>query len=292
MIAEKRGSWYLLTGLIIGLAFGLVYSWVIAPVKYVDAAPNALREDFKNQYRALIAAAYMVDGDLGRAKARLVTLKDANMAQAVAMQAQQALAEGRPEEETRALGLLAVALGQGPTPVVTGQIPITTPTSQASPTVSPTPLLSQPTDTPSTPGAAGSTPSPTVHSSRPTNTPLPSRTPTVTPGAPFILLDQAQVCSPSFKQPLIQVEALDAASQPVPGVEVIVSWEGNEEHFFTGLKPELGSGYADFTMTPGVTYALRLADGGEPISNLTPVECAGVHGNRYWGSWLLTFAQP
>ncbi len=100
------------------------------------------------------------------------------------------------------------------------------------------------------------------------------------------------MCNPNLGGALIQVEARDAAGQPVPGVEILVLWDGNEDRFFTGLKPELGLGYADFTMTPGVTYLLRLAEGGQPVPDLTPSECDREDGERYWGSWLLVFVQP
>ena len=33
MSQERRGPWYLLTGLVLGLAFGLVFAWVVSPVK-------------------------------------------------------------------------------------------------------------------------------------------------------------------------------------------------------------------------------------------------------------------
>jgi hypothetical protein len=84
----------------------------------------------------------------------------------------------------------------------------------------------------------------------------------------------------------------DASGQPAPGVEVVVSWDGGEDRFFTGLKPELGLGYADFSMTPGVDYSLRLAQGGDLVSGLATSECESSSGERYWGSWLLMFAQP
>lgn len=85
---ERRGSWYLLTGAVLGVAIGLIYSWVISPVKYVDAPPYALRADYKEEYRLLVASAYMYSSDLVRAQNRLAQLKDDNPAQSVAMQAQ------------------------------------------------------------------------------------------------------------------------------------------------------------------------------------------------------------
>jgi hypothetical protein len=123
-------------------------------------------------------------------------------------------------------------------------------------------------------------------------TPLPTRTPTPTPGAPFRLQSQELICRPELEQPLIQVQVLDAAGQPVAGVMALVSWQGGQERFFTGLKPELGLGYADFRMTPGLTYNLQLADRGELAPNLAAAECQAADGSVYWGSWLLTFVQP
>lgn len=283
--SEKRGNWYLLTGLILGVILGLVYAWVVSPVEYVDAGPNTLREDFKDQYRLLVALAYLADNNYARAQARLNELKDPDMAQTIAMQAQRFLADGRPEMETRSLGLLAVALGEGPTPIVTLHTSTASPTP--SPTFTPTPVVVEPTTTQSAETGAAT---PSARTLEPTATPLPSRTPTATPGAPFLLRQQSLVCDPLMTESLIMVNILDAAEQEVPGVEVIVSWDGGEEHFFTGLKPELGLGYADFSMGSGVIYILRLADGGQPVPDLTPAECEGDSGTRYYGSWLLVFS--
>ena len=84
---------------------------------------------------------------------------------------------------------------------------------------------------------------------------------------------------------------LDAAEGPVPGREVIVVWDAGQDHFFTGLKPELGLGYGDFEMTEDISYTLRLADSQQPITNLTVYECDGQDGEPYPGSWLLRFEQ-
>ncbi len=80
----------------------------------------------------------------------------------------------------------------------------------------------------------------------PTVTPLPTRTATPTQGAPYIVEEQDLVCDPNIKEPLIQVVMLDAARQQVPGVELVVNWDGGENSFFTGLKPELGAGLRRF----------------------------------------------
>jgi hypothetical protein len=106
-----------------------------------------------------------------------------------------------------------------------------------------------------------------------------------------VLQSAEQTCNPSLAQRL-EVEVYDAAGQPVPGVELVVSWQGAEEHFYTGLKPELGLGYADYTMTQAIVYALRVAQGSQPVENLTPMECAADDGSRFYGGWKLVFVQP
>ncbi len=300
---DERGPWYLLTGFVLGAVLGLVFAWVVAPVEYVDTSPSSLREDFKDRYRALIAAAYLANGDIARAQARLNLLRDKEVARTLAEQAQRTLAGGGSPDEAQALALLALDLGQGPTPVFTSGSPANAPTIPSSLTNTPSSTLETQAPTATSTNTTGpSEPSPplgtepstpeTNRTSLPTGTPLPTRTPTPSPGTPFVLQESTFVCDQSLNGPLIQVIAEDAAGEGVPGVEVVVNWEGGEDHFFTGLNPELGLGYTDFTMTPGVVYTLRLADGGQPISDLSAAECEADDGSRYWGSWFLLFAHP
>lgn len=112
MNEDERGNWYLLTGVVLGIILGILFAWVISPVEYVDTAPESLKGDFKDQYRVLIASAYVANGDLVRAKARLGLLDEADIYLVVAEQAQQMLSEGGSVEEAQALGRLALALGQ------------------------------------------------------------------------------------------------------------------------------------------------------------------------------------
>jgi hypothetical protein len=274
---------------------GLVYSWVVSPVKYVDAPPYALRADFKDEYRALVAAAFLYSGDLDRAQARLAQLKDEETAQSIALQAQHALAEGRPEEEVRALSMLALALGQGVTPKVSS-IPATGVITSVPATsgFTSTPLLIEPTISPSMTLETTSMPLGMIRTPRPSNTvgPTSTTTPTPTQGAPFVLQETRLVCNTDQPVPLIQVDIKDAAGQPVPSVELVVTWEGGEDHFFTGLQPELGLGYGDFAMLPDVYYSIHLAGGGSAVDDLTAAECVSEDESRYWGSWFLTFIQP
>ena len=62
----RRIPWDIVLALLAGLGLGLVYSWLISPLRVVDADPVALRADFKDGYRAAIAAAYAATGNLPR----------------------------------------------------------------------------------------------------------------------------------------------------------------------------------------------------------------------------------
>jgi hypothetical protein len=295
MKQERRGSWYLLTAVVLGAAIGLMYSWVVSPVKYVDAPPYALRTDYKDEYRALVAAAYLYSSDLVRAQARLVQLKDDNPAQSIAMQAQRALAEGHPKEEIRALSILASALGQGVTPNASSLPPtLAVTTLPAASGFTPTPLLIEPTISPSTTVETTAMPLTMLPSQISSSTVRPALTaaPTSTEGAPFALQEKRLVCNNDQPEPLIQVEIKDAAGQAVPSAELVVTWDGGDDHFFTGLQPELGLGYADFLMTTEVVYSIHLAEGGQVVDELKAAECVSEDNSRYWGSWFLTFVQP
>ena len=296
----------------LGLVLGLVIIW-LRPVEYVDTSPSSLRADFKDRYRALIAAAYLSDGDVVRARARLELLGDTDAFRSLAEQAQRTLAEGNSPQESRALGLLAVALnpagGQtlparsGITPSVAAGTVTLTPLASATSLPLPSETPASTATTPPTATAASAvtsspsvSPSPGVLTSSPrpptaTFAPKPTRTATATPGAPFVLKDSQQVCDPSLQEALIQVVTLNAAGGQVPGVEVIITWVGGEEHIFTGLKPGVGAGYADFSMTPGVAYTIRPAEAGEAVNDLVAANCSGT-GGSYLGGWRLVFEQP
>ena len=245
---------FLILGFGIGLAGGLYYAWLVSPVEYVETAPDSLRADFRGDYLGLIASAYASGGDLVRARTRLALFPDLDTATELAALAQQRLAAGLADTEASALSQLASALSQGPirTPV---------PTVSVSPTPSNTPR------------------------------PSPTRRPTATPGAAFLLTSREQICDPLLSEPLIQVVVLNAAQGSVPGQEVIIVWDTGQDHFFTGLKPELGLGYGDFAMTEGVTYTLQLADSLQPVTNLAAHECEGQGDEPYLGSWLIQFEQ-
>jgi hypothetical protein len=119
--------------------------------------------------------------------------------------------------------------------------------------------------------------------------PRPTHLSTSTPGAPFELANQSPFCEPN--QPgLLQVSVQDSNGKPVAGVELVITWLGGEEHFFTGLKPELGNGYADFAMTSNVEYALS-TNNGPRVTGLVSSACTAPDGSSYPGGIRLEFKQ-
>lgn len=301
---RRRGNapWYLLTGFVLGLALGLVYAWLISPVELVDGAPGALNAQDKDRYRAMVALAYQADGNLERARQRLQLLKDPNSPLTLAAQAQRLVAAKTGEPESQALAALAAALSPQST---LSPLPLLTFTP--SPTQTLFPLEISPSDT-LAPGEAVRSPTP-LPSQTPTPTPTITLTPTITRtpivtftpfatalptatlGAPFSLKGKKQVCDASLPHGLLQVEVDNAAGKGVAGVTILVTWpDNNQDTFYTGLMSDFGPGYADFGMSPGVTYSVRAGESGQVVPGLSIPTC-GSGNAAYSGGWKVTFGQ-
>lgn len=286
----RRGPWYLLTGLILGLVLGLVFSLRISPVQYVDTAPEVLRPADKDQYRMLIALSYAANGDLGRASQRLAQLRDPLPEATLAELAQRLLAENGSIETARALAQLASAL-VNPGGIPTGGAPLPATASAGGTNAAP----------PGTPFSTlenaqaihTATPQPTP---APTNTPQPTIAPRITAAptlsAPFVLVDRRPVCDPAVEDGLIQVWVQDASGNPLPGIKITVSWQSGSESFYTGLKPQIGPGYADYSMSEGLTYLATAGEGSEQASGLTTGQCTAADGSQRMTGWILTFGLP
>lgn len=54
----------ILFGLVLGIAIGLVYAWVVQPIQIVEDTPVSLREDYRTDLVLMIAEAYEADGDI------------------------------------------------------------------------------------------------------------------------------------------------------------------------------------------------------------------------------------
>jgi len=275
----NRGNWYILTALILGLVLGLVYSWVIAPVSQVDTHPNLLRDDYKDIYRLLISRAYQANNNLPRAEARLELIGDKEPALALAAQAQRFLAESGDNEMALILANLSAAVQSASKPIPTAPPPSSTPTPDSA-------NGNSSSNQGNGQGAGSST---TTPASEIINSPTPS--PTDSP--PFILQDSSPICDPTLGESLIQIIATDGSGKGIPGVTLELSLGTDpKEVFYTGLKPELGLGYADYTAEPGLTYQLEIPESGLVLGEIEVPTCQTEAGDSYWGSWEIYITHP
>ena len=279
---QKRGNWYLLTALILGLTLGLIYSWVISPVSQVDTHPDSLRTDYKDTYRLLISRAYLANNNLPRAEARLELIGDEEPALALAAQAQRFLAEGGDQEMAKILANLSASL-------------------QSFAALENTPDPEEESPSPAESDGNQTQESEEINNSgdasegdvTPTEEIIKSPTPEPTESPPFILQDSSPICDPTLGESLIQVIATDGAGDGIPGIPLQISLGVDpKETFYTGLKPELGLGYADYSAEPGLTYQLEIPDSGLIITDIEVPTCLNESEESYWGSWEIYITHP
>jgi hypothetical protein len=288
----RRFPWEILLALFVGIGLGLVYAWMISPLRVTNADPGTLRTDFKEQYRSAIAAAYAASGNLPRAQVRLQLLKDPDPVQALNAQAQQMLARSESPGIAEELAALAQALVEGQVETIPESKPATKPVAIVEQTST---LISPPASQDLTFVQTETPPIPLIEESQPalaSSTPRPTMTLVPTQSAPFKLTGQDEICDPNLPDGLLQVVVLGANRRQIPAMEIDITWENEEEKFFTGLKPELGNGYADFSMTPEVSYSLQLAAGSDIAAGLIAPNCQNPGGESFYGSIKLTFQQP
>jgi hypothetical protein len=290
----RRIPWDILLALLVGLGLGLVYAWMISPHGTTDTDPHILRADFKDQYRSAIAAAYAATGNLPRAQARLALLRDANPVDVLNAQAQQMLASGESFQQADQIAVLALALSDSGNVLPTGTEIVEPITAIANNDISTATLHPPP---PELPIVLTETPQ-TIEPEEPTqavvieSTLRPTRTPIPTFGVPFKAAGQDTACETNLPDGLLQVFVYNNNHRQLAGIKITVTWDGGEEQFFTGFKPEIGNGYADFIMTPNVIYTVQLARGSDIVSGLTTPTCQASNGETFFGGIKLTFQQP
>jgi hypothetical protein len=188
-----------------------------------------------------------------------------------------------------------------PTPTT---LPTPSPTQTALPTETPVPILTrEPTHTPTVRASAtpSRAPSSTITSTptltpRPTRTPRPTWTPTVTPRPEprFELAQLRRVC-PGASDPeevggQLRITVLNAVGEQQPNVELLVRWSDGEDRVFTGLKPEVGAGYADFAMERGQSYQVGVIGTESDVAQgVVADECADGTGGTRMASWEIVF---
>jgi len=295
--SNRNSILYIVLALLTGLGLGLAYSWLLSPVTYVDATPAMLRADFKDQYRIVVAASYASSHDLARARARLQLLGDVDPVGQLSALAQNMVAGNASLEQVQPIAQLATDLQQGfssspvtDTPFV---VVVNTPTEMDTPSAESLATETQivlEEDTPIPTLEFDQTPLAPIVTS--TFVPRPTFTPVPVSGDVFNLVGQDTVCDPGLQPGLLQFIIMDSRRRQVAGIEIIVSWSEKEDRFFTGFKPELGDGYADFVMQPDVIYSVHVVEGGGIVPNIAAPTCTDPNGISYFGGLLLTFQQP
>ncbi len=285
---KRQPPYYLLTGLLLGLALGFILTMVILPVQYSNVPPETLNPTDKDRYRVMVSLAYQANQDIGRAKARLGLLRDDDIAGQLIQQSRRS----QTRSDAQVLMLLAQAIqnpfAQSPLNISSPEPPLGSNENEEfipSEFETPEPSSENLLETTSTPNAEKT-------QAKPTPQPMISPTPTQVTDLPFELTKNEKICNSSYKESLIQVEVFNAKGEPFPDIKVTVNWEDGQDSFFTGFYPDISLGYADFTMQPPTIYSVRVGKNGELISNLISSECKDENGNKFWGSIYLRFDAP
>lgn len=291
----------LLVGIGIGLALGLVYTWVIDPVELVNTYPALLRTDYRRDWVRLAALSYVADDNLERIRVRLDGLGQEDIGSALRPLIEEYAAAGHSAETLRRLTTLAQVFDvQTPAMLVYLDSPSPSPPAGIA-TLSRTSvpsLVSSSTHTPNPTATAPPTavPTPRTPSPVPTLTPAPvepTRTPAPpTPTPPLLarlqLVQQEQVCEREEAEQIVVV-VRDEQGAELPGVTVWLIWPGGADRAVTGLKPQQGAGYVDFYAEWGINYSLGVGELGIPlITGLRLEPCPAARDEEaIIGSWRI-----
>jgi hypothetical protein len=264
---RRRLSWIgLLIGLAAGLAIGLFYAWVVNPVVEYDTAPWQLSDAAGDRYISLIGLAYQHDQNLARADERLRPFDFDQPGVEVARRACDFFR--RAEDFSLTTGLVDLAHAYGETTCADIALGPTGTPAGATMGALPTPV---PSVTPTFPGVTATViPSLTRDVDLGFITPTITRTPT--PVGAFAVVSVAPFCNPRFSG-VIEVYVWQSDGTGIPGVEVLVTWPGGEDRFFTGLQPGEDPGFANFTMEEGEAYRVELPERSNPSRELAARPC-------------------
>jgi hypothetical protein len=246
-------------GILLGGLAGAFFAW-----GQVRTAPSTtfaqLSEADKENAVLWIARAYQQTGDLPRTESRLRELGYTDLVSTVTAQAQRAAASGLAVADLRALVQLAEDLKHG-------QSSVTVVPSLPAPSATPPPLLNPVTPLEPTSQSRVETPNLTE----------------------FALLERTDLCSEQSSPALLQVYVRDAGGQPLRGVGITIRAAGVTDRFFTGLKPDVEIGYADYELQPTVLYVLEIGENASPVPNLLAPNCTSTAGEPFAGSIRLVF---
>lgn len=297
---RQESDWWLggfLVAFCLGLGATLIYGWYLNP-STPHTTPAQLAPADKETYILLVGAAYRFDGDLAKARDRLAKLKDDEIDLTVRTLAEQYINQQADVRDIRSLVELADGLGQKhglfqiylPTPKPP-QLTTFSNTASAS-----SPATPSPTQVPTDPVI--STPTrPPISSPPSTQAPNPTTTPRL-PNASgeevlFGLAQSVPLCDNSGDT-VLRVYVQDRQGQGLAGKKIIVNWPTGKDIFFTGLKPEIDRGYADFVMDIDQVYQVTLADldsiTAKNVNQQVRERCAN-RPNNISPSWQVVFQQ-
>jgi hypothetical protein len=83
------------------------------------------------------------------------------------------------------------------------------------------------------------------------------------------------------------VMVLDDKGQQIPNVEILVRWAGQSDRFVTGLKPELGPGYADLALEKDEIYQAVIVGAESEVATDIVADTCLTEG--YLASWQVVF---
>lgn len=260
-------------GIAVGLGSGLFFTWVIMPVVSTSVAPWQLDKQGQDQWIIAASLGWAADGDLLTAANRLNDLRyNEATFQRVAALACELARSSYAQSTTGQLAIRAMARlaeSQGKTGCATELILINTPTAAPNPT-RPPPTASRPPPATKTPTPEPrATVTPELVLVQPTNTPPPGKFQVVR-YEPFCSVKESGVIEVLVTEP--------NGTTGIGGVLVRVDGGGNSDQFYTGLKPERDTGYADFRMAANQTYTVTLPGLSDPSNPITAQPCTDRQG--------------
>ena len=109
---------------IVGIALGLLYGWIIDPVKFVDTPPTSLRADYRADSVLMVAESYNATKDSDFAQRQLAILGTDAPAVICARAIQTARQIGySPEDQALMQDLMLAMQAARPAPTPTGGVP-------------------------------------------------------------------------------------------------------------------------------------------------------------------------
>ena len=107
----NRKRWFgFIAIILIGLAAGLVYGWVIHPAQVGNTTLDTLRSDYKADYVLMVSETYLASADLDQAKKDLEAIDPANPLRAVQTGLITAQSLGYPTDDLQMMAQLEAAL--------------------------------------------------------------------------------------------------------------------------------------------------------------------------------------